>query len=163
MCYIGSAAVHIEDVKNKKMAPLLREVYDLILKLEKPEKERKKQELLMTNRKQKILNRMSRGKTLPARNLSVVSESESEAFNKSQKDLNQYDNSSSPNLSRTSQDVSPRHSVGVYKSMMCPLREKCPDDVRPRWPNSEVKSVSELGKKCPYAHHYSELHFKYSF
>jgi len=73
----------------------------------------------------------------------------------------------------TPQNASPSRSLSLgrsmdldkplfnYKSIMCPLKDKCPDDVRPRWPNTETKSISKLGRTCPYAHHYSELHFPY--
>jgi hypothetical protein len=62
----------------------------------------------------------------------------------------------------------------IYKSIMCPLkyaylhliiiifRENCPDEVRPRWPISNKKTITKFGKKCPYAHHPSELRFPYS-
>lgn len=50
----------------------------------------------------------------------------------------------------------------LYKSIMCPLKDKCPDATGPRWPNSNINTISQMGRKCPYAHHYSELHFKYA-
>lgn len=46
------------------------------------------------------------------------------------------------------------------KSHMCPLRDQCPDDIRPRWPNNDNKSNLPLGAKCPFAHHVFELKFK---
>jgi len=49
-----------------------------------------------------------------------------------------------------------------YKSIMCPLGNHCPSDCRPRWPSTETSSIKKLGSSCPYAHHYSELHFSYS-
>ena len=46
------------------------------------------------------------------------------------------------------------------KSHMCPLRDQCPDDIRPRWPNNDNKSILPFGAKCPFAHHVFELRFK---
>eukprot|EP00826_Nyctotherus_ovalis_P060345 TRINITY_DN8453_c0_g1_i2.p1 TRINITY_DN8453_c0_g1~~TRINITY_DN8453_c0_g1_i2.p1 ORF type:complete len:476 (+),score=136.60 TRINITY_DN8453_c0_g1_i2:287-1714(+) len=46
-----------------------------------------------------------------------------------------------------------------YKSTMCPLGSRCPNDCRPRWPSTETASAKKLGHGCPYAHHYSEVHF----
>ncbi len=43
---------------------------------------------------------------------------------------------------------------------MCPLKENCPNDIRPRWPQSEFRSINKLGQECPYAHHIYELKFK---
>jgi hypothetical protein len=42
---------------------------------------------------------------------------------------------------------------------MCPLRDKCPNDIRPRWPTSNTKSITKFGETCPYAHHPMELRF----
>ena len=42
---------------------------------------------------------------------------------------------------------------------MCPLKEKCPSDKRPRWPTSNTKSITKFGSDCPYAHHQMELRF----
>ena len=42
---------------------------------------------------------------------------------------------------------------------MCPLREKCPKDMRPRWPTSNTKSITKFGEECPFAHHQMELKF----
>jgi len=39
--------------------------------------------------------------------------------------------------------------IGEYsrplKSFMCPLGEKCPGDVRPRWPTSDIRTTKTLG------------------
>ena len=42
---------------------------------------------------------------------------------------------------------------------MCPLKEKCGGDVRPKWHYSDVRTVKTLGYDCPFAHHYNELKF----
>jgi len=54
----------------------------------------------------------------------------------------------------------PDKPLYLYKNIMCPLKDKCPDATGPRWPNSNVNTISQMGRGCPYAHHYSELHFK---
>ena len=47
----------------------------------------------------------------------------------------------------------------LYRSIMCPLKDKCPKDMRPRWPTSNTKSITKFGEQCPYAHHLMELKF----
>lgn len=46
-----------------------------------------------------------------------------------------------------------RREKKVYKSMMCPLKDRCPGDIRPRWPMSNTTAHTKMGAKCPYAHH----------
>jgi tetratricopeptide (TPR) repeat protein len=46
------------------------------------------------------------------------------------------------------------------KIMMCPLKDECPEDIRPRWPSSSTKTISKFGKRCEFAHHAFELKFK---
>lgn len=53
-----------------------------------------------------------------------------------------------------------RKEKKIYKSMMCPLKDRCPGDIRPRWPMSNTTAHTKMGSKCPYAHHPSELHFE---
>ena len=62
--------------------------------------------------------------------------------------------------SKTSKSNKPKYG---YKSIMCPLGNHCPNDCRPRWPSTETGSIRKLGHSCPYAHHYSELHFAYIY
>lgn len=47
----------------------------------------------------------------------------------------------------------------IYKTIMCPLKEKCGKAKYQRWPSSNLKSNSKFGKDCPYAHHPMELEF----
>lgn len=47
----------------------------------------------------------------------------------------------------------------LFKSIMCPLGDRCPKDNRARWPKSGTKTVTPFGDKCLYAHHYHELEF----
>ena len=42
---------------------------------------------------------------------------------------------------------------------MCPLGDDCPKVKKIRWPNSNIKSVTNFGAQCQYAHHLSELEF----
>jgi len=46
---------------------------------------------------------------------------------------------------------------------MCPLGEGCPKLKRQRWPNSSIRSVTNVGAQCPYAHHLMELEFPESY
>lgn len=46
-----------------------------------------------------------------------------------------------------------------FKTIMCPLIETCQNDTRDRWPKSSLKTTTQLGYKCPYAHHPMELVF----
>jgi len=47
----------------------------------------------------------------------------------------------------------------LFRSIMCPLKDKCPGDMRPRWPTSNTKAKTKFGEQCPYAHHQMELKF----
>mmetsp|Transcript_25437 Transcript_25437/g.19187 ORF Transcript_25437/g.19187 Transcript_25437/m.19187 type:complete len:279 (+) Transcript_25437:580-1416(+) len=47
----------------------------------------------------------------------------------------------------------------LYKTIMCPLREKCGKVKTQRWPTSNTKSFTKFGEECPYAHHPMELTF----
>lgn len=47
----------------------------------------------------------------------------------------------------------------LYKTIMCPLKNKCSKVRFQRWPSSNIKSFSKFGKECPYAHHPMELQF----
>lgn len=47
----------------------------------------------------------------------------------------------------------------LFKSIMCPLGERCNKDNRSRWPKSGTKTVTPFGRMCLYAHHYHELEF----
>jgi hypothetical protein len=47
----------------------------------------------------------------------------------------------------------------IYKTIMCPLKDKCSKVKFRRWPMSSIKSFENFGKDCPYAHHPMELQF----
>lgn len=51
------------------------------------------------------------------------------------------------------------NSKSLFKTIMCPLVQTCPNDTRARWPMSSDKAVTQFGQKCPYAHHPMELQF----
>lgn len=46
------------------------------------------------------------------------------------------------------------------KKYMCPLKDECAYDVRPRWPESKEKTITTFGHKCEFAHHTFELKFR---
>jgi hypothetical protein len=69
------------------------------------------------------------------------------------KSLSQYRRSQSRGTGSDSNEFA------MYKTIMCPLRDKCPHDIRPRWPTSNTKSITKFGYECPYAHHPMELRF----
>lgn len=47
----------------------------------------------------------------------------------------------------------------IYKTIMCPMKDKCPKLIAQRWPSSSVKANTKFGANCPYAHHPMELQF----
>jgi len=50
---------------------------------------------------------------------------------------------------------------GTIKTFMCPLKDhNCPGDIKPRWPRTDERSFSQLGKNCQFAHHTFELRFE---
>lgn len=52
------------------------------------------------------------------------------------------------------------NNVGfLFKTIMCPYRDKCPKDRRSRWPKSGLTNVTQFGSACLYAHHPNELQF----
>jgi len=50
-------------------------------------------------------------------------------------------------------------SKAHFKTIMCPLGEKCPKLKRNRWPTSFTRGVTKFGEKCYYAHHAMEIQF----
>jgi len=63
-------------------------------------------------------------------------------------------------LSRDRMELRRRVPKERPKTLMCPLRDQCPEDIRPRWPNTNTKAIFKFGKKCEYAHHLFELKFE---
>ena len=47
----------------------------------------------------------------------------------------------------------------LFKTIMCPLGDACSKVRKARFPKSSIKSVTQFGALCPYAHHYMELVF----
>lgn len=47
----------------------------------------------------------------------------------------------------------------LFKTIMCPLKDKCPKVRKNRWPSSSLKTITQFGAMCPYAHHLMELEF----
>lgn len=54
------------------------------------------------------------------------------------------------------EDLSKRRA----KTLMCPLKDQCSDDIRPRWPASGIRTIKTFGHKCEFAHHTYELKFR---
>ena len=50
----------------------------------------------------------------------------------------------------------------LFKTIMCPLRDECPQFSRLRWPQSKDPTTKRVGHDCPYAHHPMELQFPQS-
>lgn len=48
----------------------------------------------------------------------------------------------------------------VFKCMMCPLGENCPKDKRQRWPSSSIRTTTQFGKECLFAHNVNEIFFR---
>jgi hypothetical protein len=42
---------------------------------------------------------------------------------------------------------------------VCPLKEKCPKDMRPKRLTSNSKSINKFGEECQFPHHQLELKF----
>lgn len=124
-----------EDVKKKKLLPLLREAYTLGIRIEKILKEKRKFVSKLIKSERDLSLCLSKYKTTPrsSRDISPLSTSRSEKSNK---------------------------PIFNYKNTMCPLGIRCPNDARPRWPSTKTIGIRQMGHNCPYAHHYSELHFK---
>ncbi|MDR3582439.1 MAG: hypothetical protein P4L67_04170 [Candidatus Pacebacteria bacterium] len=134
-----------EDVKNKKTFTLLQETYTLLMKIEHKFEE-----------KEKGISRLHRSQRVLTASLKRRSQSQHLTSKGSASSFR------SGELSR-GQSLDSDREAFKYKNIMCPLKDRCPGDVRPRWPNTETKSICKLGSACPYAHHYSELHFVYDF
>jgi hypothetical protein len=126
-----------EDLDNKKNINFLYDVYKLITFLEDYESE---------------ILKMKKEITLMLKSENVHSDhylNPKGAFFADQKSENIVDKNLSYSFRR-----------GQIKYHMCPLRDQCPDDIRPRWPNNDTKSILPFGTKCPFAHHVFELKFK---
>jgi len=60
--------------------------------------------------------------------------------------------------SQTRLDLSKGERI-LFRTIMCPLKDKCPKIKKPRWPTSNTKSFTKFGEECPFAHHPMELQF----
>lgn len=116
------------------MLPLLRQVFDLAMKIEQKLDEKNKQVAKLKTSKKGLSTSLTSRKSSPesGHDISYASTARSAKSNK------------------------PLHN---YKNTMCPLGNRCPNDSRPRWPSTKTSGIRQLGFACPYAHHYSELHF----
>lgn len=131
-----------EDFDKKKNQNFLYDVYKLITYLEEFETE-----ILKMKKEINMLLKSEGGHgdryMIPENNKTSIFESKSEG---------KFDKALTYEFRR-----------GQVKSHMCPLRDQCPDDIRPRWPNNDNKTILPFGSKCPFAHHVFELKFKYSY
>jgi hypothetical protein len=59
---------------------------------------------------------------------------------------------------QTKVDISKGEKI-LFRSIMCPLKDKCSKSKIPRWPTSNTKSFTKFGEECPFAHHPNELMF----
>lgn len=58
-----------------------------------------------------------------------------------------------------SADPDEKAQTYLFKTIMCPLGDACSKVRKARFPKSSIKSVTQFGAMCPYAHHYMELQF----
>ena len=118
-----------EDYENKKLIPTLEAAYDLYKKILAKKKTANREIKRIENNRRKL---------------------QSEALN--------YDKYKKAQVQIEDQTEEERNKQQtLYKSIMCPLAQKCPKDKSKRWPLSNDKSCTPFGKECPYAHHTNEL------
>jgi hypothetical protein len=55
--------------------------------------------------------------------------------------------------------VDPTKEKILFRTIMCPLKEKCNKAKMQRWPQTNIKSNTKFGEECPFAHHPMELMF----
>jgi hypothetical protein len=113
-----------EDFENKKLLPIFKEAFDLIMIIEDRKRE--------TDKKIKNIRRKQRDLKKTMRSFST--------YKRSQTRIDAYS----------------KEKI-LYRTIMCPLRDKCPKDMRPRWPTSNTKAKTKFGEECPFAHHPMEL------
>ena len=52
-----------------------------------------------------------------------------------------------------------KEEINLFKTIMCPLKEKCLKITNRRWPTSSIRTHTQFGDMCPFAHHPMELRF----
>jgi hypothetical protein len=57
------------------------------------------------------------------------------------------------------EEVDQSAMYSLFKTIMCPLKDKCSRIQKIRWPYSNIKTIQRFGEQCPYAHHAMELEF----
>jgi hypothetical protein len=120
-----------EDFENKKLLPILKEAFDLIRLLEKKKQIADKEIAKIKKQRKKF-----------------------------REEIKNYDKYKKAQVQIEDMTEDERKKVTtIYKSIMCPLKDKCSKDKSKRWPASNIKSCSQFGQDCPYAHHPSELQF----
>lgn len=99
----------------------------------------------------KLINEIEQRKTKAEQRIKRIERQQSR-MRKSMKSFSVY------KRSQTRIDISKEEKI-LFRSIMCPLKDKCPRDMRPRWPTSNTKSITKFGAECPFAHHPMELKF----
>ena len=117
-------------MENAKLLPILKDAFDLVVLIEDQEKECHKQIKKLEANKKKLKEKQRQIEG------HKIIDNQAEVCH------------SGPNYAKE-----------LFKTIMCPLLDKCPNDCRPRWHKSGERTTTPFGKKCPYAHHYMELEF----
>ena len=137
-----------EDFDKIKLKPVLEEAYRLIMLLEKRNTDKNSKIEELEKSKQELID-----KQLKLKSLTKIEDRLGEIEENDKTDKNH-------SMDRVGEDEEQRRKERImFKSIMCPLGDKCPKDNRARWPKSGTKTVTPFGDKCLYAHHYHELEF----
>lgn len=151
-----------EKFDDKKLEPILREAYDLLTWLE-GRKTLGKQQIQDIRRKTEILKQQKERAKELSRNIDLFEEAlkEEKERKKNTKSLT-IEQEENDALEKKDRKKSPKElpvKLLLFKTIMCPHKEKCVKDTRKRWPLSNIPCVTKLGVNCPYAHHPMELEF----
>lgn len=60
---------------------------------------------------------------------------------------------------RTQSKVDTTKEKIIFRTIMCPLKDKCPKINNHRWPITQQKTTKTFGSDCIFAHHPMELRF----
>lgn len=64
-----------------------------------------------------------------------------------------------PEVDKFAGDKKAKDFRKLFKTIMCPLANACPQFSNSRWPQSKDPTTRRVGDACPYAHHPMELQF----
>jgi hypothetical protein len=133
---------------NEGNRMFLERVHQLIKAIEYTEVE--------LQQKQKAIKTMLDSYNLPGSGTNGMTEIN---FIKSNNNMNNQSRLSQTGESKLDLSRLDKRNPDHVKSLMCPLGDKCPGDIRPKWPISNLKTIEKLGKNCDLAHHTFELKF----